>query len=106
MSAYFIVNVDISDKVTFGEYMKATPAIIKKHGGKFLVRGGDFEVVEGDWKPKRLVLVEFESMEKALGFYNSPEYQAIINLRQSSAYSEGVFVEGLSKEMFDKVNSF
>ncbi|MHC4464026.1 MAG: DUF1330 domain-containing protein [Planctomycetota bacterium] len=77
MPAYLIANVDIKDAAKFTDYMKATPSIIKQFGGKFLVRGGDFEICEGSWNPKRLVLVEFESMQKAKQFYNSPEYKAI-----------------------------
>ena len=60
MPAYLIANVDIKDAEIFQEYMKATPQIIKKYGGKFLVRGGDFEIYEGNWNPKRLVVVEFD----------------------------------------------
>ena len=96
MPAYLIANVDIKDTEKFKDYMKATPSVIKQFGGKFLVRGGDFEICEGSWNPKRLVLVEFESMQKAKQFYNSPEYKAIKDLRQSSAYTEWVFVDGLS----------
>ncbi len=99
MPAYLIANVDVKDAGKFKDYMKATPPVIKKFGGKFLVRGGDFEILEGGWNPKRLVLVEFESMQKAKHFYNSPEYKAIIDLRQSSAYTEWVFVDGLSKDV-------
>ena len=99
MAAYLIANVDIKDGEKIKEYLKATPAIIRQFGGKFLVRGGDFEICEGDWNPKRLVVVEFESMQKAREFYNSPEYKAIIDLRQSSAYTEWVFVDGLSSEI-------
>ena len=95
MPAYLVANVEIRDSEKFKDYMKATPAIIKQFGGKFLVRGGDFEICEGNWNPKRLVMIEFESMEKARQFYNSPEYTAIKGLRQSSAYTEWVFVEGL-----------
>ncbi len=99
MSAYLIANVDIKDAERIKDYLKATPSIIKQFGGKFLVRGGDFEICEGSWNPKRLVLVEFESMQKAKQFYNSPEYKAIKDLRQSSAYTEWVFVDGLSTEV-------
>ncbi len=96
MAAYLIANVVIKDTEKFKEYMKATPPIIKQFGGRFLARGGDFEICEGSWNPKRLVLVEFESMQNAKQFYNSPDYKAIIDLRQSSAYTEWVFVDGLS----------
>ena len=95
MSAYLIANVDIKDAEKFAEYFKSTPDIIKQFGGRFLVRGGDFEILEGDWNPKRLVVVEFETMRKAKEFYNSPQYQEIIGLRHNSAYTEWVFVEGV-----------
>jgi uncharacterized protein (DUF1330 family) len=101
MPAYLIANVDIKDAETFGDYAKATPPIIKQFGGKFLARGGEFEVCEGNWNPKRLVLVEFESMEKAKQFYDSPAYEAIKGLRQSSAYTEWVFVDGLSTRIIE-----
>ena len=104
MSAYLIANVDIKNTERFKGYMKATPSLIKQFGGKFLVRGGDFEICEGSWNPKRLVLVEFESMQKAKEFYNSPEYKAVIDLRQSSAYTEWVFVDGLSTEISNTLN--
>ena len=99
MAAYLIANVDVKDIEKFKDYMKVTPSIIKQFGGKFLVRGGDFEICEGNWNPKRLVVVEFESMQKAKEFYNSPEYKAIIDLRRSSAYTEWAFVDGLSTEV-------
>jgi uncharacterized protein (DUF1330 family) len=105
MPAFLIANVDIKDVEKFQDYANATPSIIKQFGGKFLVRGGDFEICEGNWNPKRLVLVEFESMQKAKQFYNSPEYQALIDLRQSSAYTEWVFVDGLSTEISDTLNN-
>jgi uncharacterized protein (DUF1330 family) len=95
MPACLIANVIIKDNDKFKDYMKATTSIIKQFGGRFLVRGGDFEICEGNWKPKRLVVVEFESMQKAKQFHNSPQYKVIIHLRQSSAYTEWVFVDGL-----------
>ena len=104
MSAYLIANVDIKDSERIQDYLKATPLIIKQFGGKFLVRGGDFEICEGNWNPKRIVLVEFESMQKAKEFYNSPEYKVIIDIRQSSAYTEWVFVDGLTTE-YDNLNN-
>jgi uncharacterized protein (DUF1330 family) len=99
MPAYLIANVDVKDTEKIKDYLKATPAIIKQFGGKFIVRGGDFEICEGNWNPKRLVVVEFESMQRAKQFYNSPQYKAVIDLRQSSAYTEWVFVDGFSTEV-------
>ena len=105
MPAYLIANVDIKDAEKFRDYMKATPSVIKQFRGKFLVRGGDFEICEGNWNPKRLVLVEFESMQKAKEFYDSPEYKAIIDLHRSSAYTEWVFVDRLSAEISNALNN-
>ena len=95
MSAYLVANVAIKDTEKCKGDMKAEQAIMNQFGGKFLVRGCEFEICEGKWNPKRLVMIEFESMEKAKQFYNSPEYTAIKGLRQSSAYTEWVFVDGL-----------
>jgi len=105
MPAYLIANVVIKDAEKSGDYMKATPSITRQFGGKFLVRGGDFEICEGGWHPRRLVLVEFESMQKAKQFYNSPEYKAIKGLRQSPAYTEWIFVDGLSAEISNALNN-
>jgi uncharacterized protein (DUF1330 family) len=102
MAAYLFANVDIKNPEEFKKYMAATPSIIKKFGGRFLVRGSEFEICEGEWNPKRLVMVEFESMEKARAFYNSDGYKAIRQIRQNSAYTEWIFMEGISDEV-DKV---
>ena len=105
MPAYLIANVAVKDAEAFREYAKATPAIIRQYGGKFLVRGGDLEVCEGEWNPTRLVVVEFESMEKAKQFYDSPEYAALKPLRQNSANTDWVFVDGISPEIAAALNS-
>ncbi len=101
MPAYLIANVVVKDVGKFKNYLKATPPVIEKYGGKFLVRGGEIQICEGDWNPERLVMVEFESMERARAFYDSPEYEAIKDLRCSSAYTEFIFVEGLPPETID-----
>ena len=105
MPAYLIANVAVTDAEAFKEYATATPSVIRQYGGRFLVRGGDFEVREGEWNPTRLVVVEFESMEKAKQFYDSPEYAALKSLRQNSADTDWVFVDGISAEMAAALNS-
>ena len=104
MAAYFIVNVEIKDAEKLKPYMEAAPAIFKKYGGKFLARGGDLEVLEGDWNPKRLILVEFESRDQAMAFFNSKDYQAVIATRHSAAITDWVLAEGLSPEMAQTLN--
>ncbi len=95
MAAYLIADVDITDRETFEEYRSQVPAAIEKYGGKYLVRGGAFEKVEGDWTPTRLVILEFESMERAKEFYFSEEYKVIMAIRHRSANTNVVLVAGL-----------
>jgi uncharacterized protein (DUF1330 family) len=104
MAAYMIANVEIKDTGKMKEYSEATPDILKKYGGRFLVRGGEFWIAEGNWTPKRLVIVEFESYEKAKEFWHSEEYRPLKALRQSSANTDMIFVDGISKEISDISN--
>jgi len=94
MSAYIIVNVDVKDPAVYEEYRARVPALIRKHGGGYLVRGGRFVVVEGDWKPSRLVIFRFPDITSAEALYNDPEYQPLKALRQSAAKMDIVVVEG------------
>ncbi len=105
MAAYMIADVEINDVERMGEYLKATPDVVKKYNGRFLVRGGEFWVAEGDWTPKRLVILEFESYEKAKEFWHSEEYRPLKALRQSSANTDMIFVDGISQEMSNVLNS-
>ncbi len=95
MSAYMIVNLDVKDTTAYEEYKTKVPALIHKHGGKYLVRGGKFDVVEGDWKPTRLVLFEFPSGAAVKAFLDDPEYQPLKALRQRVSKTDIVVVEGL-----------
>src|SRR5260370_25818288 len=72
--AYLIANVNVQDPATFEEYRKQVPATIAKHGGRYLVRGGRVERLEGSWNPTRLVVLEFPSMEQARRWYDSDDY--------------------------------
>jgi uncharacterized protein (DUF1330 family) len=93
--AYVIADVDITDPKLFEEYRKLVPATIEKHGGRYVVRGGETDVREGDWHPRRLVIIEFPSMEKAKGWYASPEYAQPLAMRKRSSKSKIVFVQGV-----------
>jgi uncharacterized protein (DUF1330 family) len=95
MTAYLIVETDITDPEQYEHYKAASPDAIAAHGGRFVVRGGDLAVLEGDWAPKRLVVVEFDDLEAAKRFYESPEYQAAIKLREGAANLNMVAVEGV-----------
>lgn len=95
MAAYVIADIDVTDPATYEEYKKVSPAPIAAHGGRFLVRGGEAEVLEGDWSPKRIVVLEFENREQARKWYDSREYEKPKALRQSASRGAMVLVEGV-----------
>jgi uncharacterized protein (DUF1330 family) len=94
MAAYVVVDLDVQDASAFEEYRKQVPAVIERFGGRYLVRGGRSQTLEGDWQPRRVVLLEFPSWDKAMTFYMSPEYQPLRQLRLRSSRSKIVLVEG------------
>ncbi|MGH7392477.1 MAG: DUF1330 domain-containing protein [Candidatus Rokuibacteriota bacterium] len=96
MPAYIIVDIEVTDPAAFEEYRKQVPATVQKYGGRFLVRGGAMEVVEGDWRPKRVVVLEFPSMEQAKRWYDSEEYRAPKALRLKTSRGRIILVEGAS----------
>jgi len=94
MAAYVIGEIEVTDPATYEDYRKQVLATIQKHGGKFLVRGGKVEALEGGWSPKRLVLLEFPTMEQALKWYRSADYAPLIKVRQKASRGKLVAVEG------------
>jgi uncharacterized protein (DUF1330 family) len=95
MSAYVIAEIDITDPAAYEDYRRQVPAVIARYGGKYIVRGGKVEPLEGAWSPKRIAVVEFPSMEQALKFYRSPEYAPLIAIRQKASRGKLVIVEGI-----------
>ena len=95
MPAYFIVDNEVTDPAGFEEYRKQVPGTLEKYGGKILVRGGQMQMLEGDWKPKRIVVTEFPSIEQARRWYDSEDYRALKALRLRSARGSLVLVEGV-----------
>lgn len=95
MPAYLIVQLTIHDSETYDRYRAQTPAVIERFGGRFVVRGGDPEALEGEARPGRVVVVEFPSRERAQQFYESPEYQAILPLRLAASTGTAVLVDGV-----------
>jgi uncharacterized protein (DUF1330 family) len=95
MSAYIIVEIEITDPVGYEEYKKRAGATVAQHGGRYIVRGGACETLEGDWKPKRIVVLEFENMERARAWLNCPEYAAPRKMRHRTAKTRMILVEGL-----------
>jgi uncharacterized protein (DUF1330 family) len=95
MSAYFIVDVDVQDPAGMREYLERVPETLKKYGGRYIVRGGQFEVVEGDWQPTRVVMLEFPNMEQARRWYDCEEYKPWKEARLKAAVTNIVLVEGM-----------
>lgn len=95
MPAYLIVETQITDPVAYEVYKSLSPAAIAAHGGRFLARGGELAVLEGDWHPNRLVLAEFPDIATAKIFYDSPEYLKARKAREGAATLRMVVVEGL-----------
>ena len=94
MPAYFIVDLEVTDPAGFDEYRKLVPATVQQYGGRFVVRGGAVETLEGDWQPKRIVVLEFPSLEQARRWYNSEEYRDPKALRFKTAKARLILVEG------------
>ncbi len=95
MPAFVIVEVEVHDPVRYEAYKKMAEGSIAAYGGRYIARGGRTEVFEGDWKPKRLVVLEFESVERARQWHDSPEYAEGKALRHATATSRMVVIEGL-----------
>jgi uncharacterized protein (DUF1330 family) len=95
MPAYIIVEIEILDPVGYEEYKKLADATVKRHGGKYIVRGGKTEVLEGDWQPKRIVVLEFESAQRAKEWLNSEEYREPRKMRHRTARTNMILVEGV-----------
>lgn len=95
MPAYVIVDVTVTDAATMDEYRKQVPATLAKYGGRFIVRGGAHQTIEGSWKPNRLVVLEFPSMEQAKRWYDSEEYRAPKAMRLRAGTANLVMVEGI-----------
>jgi len=94
MAAYVLGEIEVTDPTAYAQYGRQVPATIEKYGGRFVVRGGKVEALEGGWLPKRLVVLEFPSMAQALAWYRSPEYAPLIALRQKASRGKLVAVEG------------
>ena len=96
MPAYVINDMVVTDPVLFEEYKKLSPPTVALYGGRFLARGGHTGTLEGDWSPKRLVIIEFPSVAPARAGADSPEYAPAKRLRQITTTSNLIVVEGVA----------
>jgi uncharacterized protein (DUF1330 family) len=95
MPAYVIVETDVTDPEQYERYKAASPGAVAAGGGRFIVRGGELAVLEGDWRPPRLVVLEFEDLAAAKRWYESEAYQEAKKLREGAARLRMVAVQGL-----------
>ena len=95
MTAYVIVEVNVTDARLYDQYKKLVPATVEKYGGRFAVRGGTVDSKEGGWNPARIVVLEFPSMDRARAWYDSPEYAPALALRLKAANAKLILVEGV-----------
>lgn len=95
MAAYVIVEVTIHDNELYERYKKLAPAAVAAYEGRFVVRGGQAEALEGDWQPQRVVVLQFPSVEKAKAWWASPKYTPAKQIRQKAATTKMLVVEGV-----------
>lgn len=94
MPAYVIGEIEVTDPAVYEDYRKQVLPVVTQYGGKFIVRGGQIETLEGGWAPKRVVAIEFPSVQHARNWYHSPEYAPLIKLRQNASTGRFIIVEG------------
>ena len=95
MSANLIADVEITDANLYGQFLERMTTTVENHGGKFVARSGQIEVMGGDWMPRRLAIIELGSLQQAHAFLNSPEYTALDDIRVRSSNINIVLVDGL-----------
>ena len=95
MPAYVVADIDVHDPEKFEEYRKQAGPTSAAYGGRYLMRGGRVDVLEGEWSPKRFVVIEFPSVEQAKAWWNCQEYAGPKAIRQASAKSSFIVVEGI-----------
>ena len=94
MSVYMIIQITILNHELYARYVEEVPEIIKKHGGRYLVRGGKVVPMFGNWNPERIILIEFETMEQLRNCFDSPEYLKIAPFRENSTVTNSIIVNG------------
>jgi uncharacterized protein (DUF1330 family) len=96
MAAYIVAHLRVTDSEAFEAYRARVPDVIRRYSGRYLIRGGRVQPLEGDWPVERLVVLEFDSVAAARAFYDSPEYAELIPLRQAGSEGTLAIVEGVA----------
>ena len=96
MAAYVIVEIEVTDAAGYEEYRKLAGTVVAAYGGKFIVRGGKTEILEGDWRPKRIVVLEFPSAARAKEWWGSKDYATARAVRERTAMTRMILTEGIN----------
>ena len=94
MTAYFVIDLTVRDAQKLQQYEHDVLDLVRKHGGEFIVRGGDYDVIEGSWRPDRLVIARYPSRQAISDFYNDPDYAPLKKLRDEGSTASALAVEG------------
>ena len=94
MSGYLIANINVKNSEAYKEYVGKVKPTVEKFGGEYLVRNGEFKVIDGEWKHSRTVVIKFPTYEKALEWYNSEEYKPIKPIRLANSVANGIIING------------
>ena len=94
MPVYLIIDITVIDPDVYGEFVERVPAVVEQYGGRYLARSAEVSTMVGDWQPEWIVLIEFETIEQVQEFFAAPEYLALVPLREQSATTRAIIVEG------------
>jgi len=95
-AVYMLIELTVHDRELYGQYIDQVRTVVERHGGRYLARGGAVTVLSGDWRPERIVLIEFPTMDDMRACFGSPEYGALAPLRERSTTSRAVLIEGVA----------
>ena len=95
MAGYVLIEIHITDPPVYSEFVERVTSTVEGHGGKFIARGGAIEVIEGDWTPPRIAILEFDNVEQVKTWLKSPEYSELDEIRKKSSNINMIVVEGL-----------
>ena len=98
MSGYVIANIDVKKPEAYKEYVSKVKTIVEKFGGEYLVRAGEYKVIDGEWKYSRTVVIKFPTYEKALEWYNSEEYKPVKPIRLENTLTNAIIIKGAENE--------
>jgi uncharacterized protein (DUF1330 family) len=105
VSIYMVIEIEVKDKGLYSEYVEKVHEVVIKHGGQYLVRGGQVTPLSGNWSPERVIIIEFETIEHLKRCFGSEEYRTLAPLRENSTLSRSIVVESCRPTLLPVVNN-